>query len=48
MVRSQEKMVAEDKIDSITDSMDMNPSKLRVTVEDRGDWCAAVHGITKS
>ena len=29
---------------SITDSMGMNLSKLGETVEDRGVWCAAVHG----
>ena len=35
-------------LDSITSSMDMNMSKLQEIVEDRGAWCAAVHGITKS
>ena len=35
-------------LDSITDSMDMNLSKLQETVEDRGAWRAAVHGVTKS
>ena len=35
-------------LDSITDSMDMNPSKLWEVVEDKGAWLAAVHGITKS
>ena len=35
-------------LDGITDSMDMNLSKLREIVEDRGAWRAAVHGITKS
>ena len=35
-------------LDSITDSRDMNLSKLRETVEDRGDWRAAVHGVAKS
>ena len=35
-------------LDSITDSMDMNLSKLREIVEDRGAWCAAVHGVTKN
>ena len=32
----------------ITDSMDMNVNKLRETVKDRGDWCAAVHGVAKN
>ena len=43
-----EKGMSEDKIESITDSMDMDLSKLWETVEDRGAWCAAVHEVTKS
>ena len=35
-------------LDSITDAMDMNLSKLWETVEDRGAWRAAVHGFTRS
>ena len=35
-------------LDSITDSMDMNLSKLQVIVEDQGGWRAAVHGFAKS
>ena len=36
------------ELDSITDSKDMRLSKLRKIVKDRGAWCAAVHGVTKS
>ena len=35
-------------LDSITDTMYMSLPKLQEIVEDRGAWCAAVHGITKS
>ena len=31
-------------LDSITDSVDIDLSKLLEIVKDRGAWCAAVHG----
>ena len=34
-------------LDGITDSMEVNLSKLLEIVKDRGAWCAAVHGVTK-
>ena len=34
-------------LDSITDSRDMNLSKLQETVKDREAWHAAVHGVEK-
>ena len=41
--RQIEKAAVED-----TDSMDMNLSKLREIVENRGAWRATVHGVAKS
>ena len=35
-------------LDSITDSMGMNMSKLWEIVKDREAWCAAVHRAAKS
>ena len=34
-------------MDSITDSVDINLSKLREKVKDRNAWCGAGHEITK-
>ena len=34
-------------LESITDSMDMNLSKLQEMEKDRGDWWARVHGVKR-
>ena len=35
-------------LESITDSVDMNLSKLKETLRDRKAWRAVVHGVSKS
>ena len=42
--RGEQRMI---RLDSNTDSMDVNRSKLQETVKDREAWQAAIHGVTK-
>ena len=38
----------DEKVDGITDAMDMNLGKLRDMVRDKEAWRALVHGVAKS
>ena len=47
--RQKEKGAAKDEwLNNTTNSVDLNLSKLREIVKDKGVWHAAVHGVTKS
>ena len=41
-------MTEDERLDSITDSMDMSLSNLLELVKDWEVWCSAAHGFTKS
>ena len=46
--KQKEKRAAEDELDWITDSMDMNLSRLWETMKDREAWHVTVHVVTRS
>ena len=41
-------MTEDERLDGITDLMDMSLSRIQEMVKDREVWCAAVQGIAKS
>ena len=46
--RDEKGLTEDEMVNSVTDSVDMNLSKLLEIVKERGAWHAAVHEVAKS
>ena len=46
--RDEKGLTEDEMVNSVTDSVDMNLSKLLEIVNERGAWHAAVHEVAKS
>ena len=47
-MKAEEKRAAEEEIHGVTDSMNVNLSKLQEIMKDREGWRAAIHEVAKT